>query len=459
MADRYVRAGGGNWSVAGTWESTPGGGETVAKPTAADEVYLVAGSGQLTINETAYCRRFDCTGYANTTTHGAYSLNIGDATAPTGGVALLLAGTYTPNASSSIVFSSSGAGVHSINTGGKTIQTITFNNTGSYQFVTSTVTITGDIGIQRGTIDFNGITFSARSISSTGAYTRTITFGSSVITLTGTGPFNFTGSNFSVSLNTATVIISSASPQPAVSCIDGTDFNGLSIKFTNASGTATWTNSCTIKDLILYPSATAATLSITAGKTITLTGTLYCLPQVTTITFSGGIISKTSGIVNLYQVTSCTTTFSGGATFNLCNNCSVTPAQAATYGLTKVGGNHYIDYAVALTTDDTNIFTAYGFFKVAYTGATGTCPAIDEVCTKTETAKVSFIDPYEWSIGTGTIYFSCKTGVWTAGTVNCANGGTFDIAADTVNAAWKSFTLGALATRIAPYVPVPRSEI
>jgi len=449
MANRYLKAAGGNWNAAATWSATgSGGADNAGAPTAADEVILQVGSGQLTINAAAVCRSFEASAYTNTITHGAFSLTIGDGTTPTGNVAFVLntSCTYTPNASSSIIFTSSAAGTHTINTGGKTIQTIAFNNTGSYRFVTSNVTVTGAISHTNGTIDFNGLIFSmGGSISTSGATARTLTFGSSIITYTGVGSFlSFSGSNFTITVNTAIFILTGASPN-ITNIPDGTNFNGASFKIMGSNGSTGIPNTCTIKNLII-DTTTTKTLAITSGKTLTLEGSMYCDPQGGQVTITGGTISKTSGTVNLYQIASNTCTFTGGATWNLNNNCDALD----TLGLTKVGGNNYID----LVNGNDTIYNAYGFFKIAYTGATGTCPVVGETMigsTSAHTAIVSHVNPYEWSTGSGTLFFKSKSDAFVAEAITGGTGsGHCDIAADFVNAAWLTITSGATAARHAP---------
>ena len=76
MANRYIRAAGGNYNAAGTWESTPGGGETVAVPTTSDAVIGTALSGQLTINATAVAGSVDLSLYVSTITHNAFNWTV-----------------------------------------------------------------------------------------------------------------------------------------------------------------------------------------------------------------------------------------------------------------------------------------------------------------------------------------------------------------------------------------------
>lgn len=117
MANRYVRAAGGNWGTAATWESTPGGGESVAVPTSSDDVFLVAGSGNLTINTTANAKSFDCTGYIGELTHQGFSCTVA------GNITLVSGMTYTPTTGSVFAISSTGT----LTTGGKLLNEFSAN--------------------------------------------------------------------------------------------------------------------------------------------------------------------------------------------------------------------------------------------------------------------------------------------------------------------------------------------
>jgi len=69
MADRYARSTGGNWSSSGTWELTPGGGEVTTAPSSTTDVYLVAGSGPVTVDTTScVCAALSLSGYNDTFT-------------------------------------------------------------------------------------------------------------------------------------------------------------------------------------------------------------------------------------------------------------------------------------------------------------------------------------------------------------------------------------------------------
>lgn len=446
MANRYFKAAGGNWNDSTKWSATgSGGADNAGVPTAADEAILEAGSGALSINAGAVCRSFNASSYTNTISHEAFTLTIGDGTAPVGGVAFVLNNTctYTPNVASSIVFSSYGTGIHTINTGGKTIQAITFlNQYAEYKFITNNVILTGGIAHSNSSVDYNGLSFTiGGQLAVSGSATRIVNFNSSVITFTGGNSLSFSGSNYTLTNNTALFIFSNANP--AMTFPDGTNFNGSSFKATGGPGAFTISNTCTIANLIIDPTTTK-TLAIAVGKTATLTGQMYCCPKAGVVIISNGTISKASGTVNLYQVSQNTCVFTGSATWNLKNNCSA----LGTLGLTQAGGKFYID----LDNGDDSIYAAYGWSKVAYTGATGTMPVLGETIhgeTSGSTATVSYIDA-DWFTGSGTIWINTKSAAFQSETVHGNTGdGHFNIAADFVNGAWKTISGGALAARIA----------
>ena len=455
MANRYVRAAGGNWTTAGTWELTPGGGEVVAIPTSADQVYLVVGSGQLTINAAAACRAMDCTGYANSISHSSFTLTIGDGTAPAGGVALKLAGGYsTATVNAAIVFESFGTGVHIVDYAGKTIGNQSFNGTASYQLVNSFTCYFSDsiITLTSGTLNYNGVTQTTGYFATTGFAPRTLTLGAT--TFANSKGFSYTGSGLTVTANTALVELGTWA---ATFGLNGANWNGLSLK---AAGTNTVsiTGGGTIKNFYMYSTgANFITVQITSATTLVCTGDIYTsetgtgagVPYLQSVTSSSAAtISKASGTAWFYGSGIKDITATGGATFNAvgCTNTSNNT------GINFLPATYYLDYELGTDSGNGN---AYGWWKVAYTGATGTAPSTDETvngATSASTAKVTFVDLYEWNVLTaGTIYFYGKSAPFVAEQVNCAvSGGHFDIATDFSYASWKTLNFGAMANRIAP---------
>src|SRR3990167_2607226 len=157
MASITAAAGGGNWTTGTTWT----GG---VAPTAADDAFLDAGSGNVTIDSGAVCRSINCTGYTGTLTHNAITFNIGDSTAGASNVALLfVAGmTYTlGNATTSAIsFISTSATVQTVDFASKTTGNVTFNASsgGSWQYTGTQNQGNATTTLTKGTLDLNGQT-------------------------------------------------------------------------------------------------------------------------------------------------------------------------------------------------------------------------------------------------------------------------------------------------------------
>lgn len=108
----YARSTGGNWGDASTWSLTSGGGPTGSVPTASDDVIFDNLSGNVTINSASVAKSVTFnggTGYSGILTHNGYSLTVS-------GSATFVSGmTYTPLATSTLVFNSTAT----LTTGGK----------------------------------------------------------------------------------------------------------------------------------------------------------------------------------------------------------------------------------------------------------------------------------------------------------------------------------------------------
>lgn len=156
--DRYLRAAGGSYSAAASWENTAGGGETVTVPTSANDVFLVAGSGQLTVDTGAAAgKSLDCTGYTNTLTH-LYTWTL------YGDIKFVAGMTYTPSVGALLGFNPN----TTLTTAGKLMPSILNTNVlmldDNLTFMDSK-TITFSMGSPTG-INLNGKTMSGYSATS-----------------------------------------------------------------------------------------------------------------------------------------------------------------------------------------------------------------------------------------------------------------------------------------------------
>jgi len=237
MPTKYARVPGGNWSADATWSLTSGGLADTTAPTAADDVILDASSGNVTIDAASACRSLDCdsgSAYTGTLTHNASTnLSIGDATAGAGNIAFRLSAgtTYNRGASAALLFVSTSATQQTVTTAGKPLPFINFNGAGGSWILSDAVTVAGTtFRLTAGTLDTNSQTIVAPLFSSNNSGVRTLTLGSSSITLSlaGTAWDFATVTNLTVIANTATVTLTGAG---ATFTGGGASFNwnGLSV--------------------------------------------------------------------------------------------------------------------------------------------------------------------------------------------------------------------------------------
>lgn len=321
MATIVAAAGGGVWTTGGTWV----GG---VAPAAGDDAQLASTSGNVTISGAgSVCRSLDCTGYTGTLTHaGSATLTIGTTTPGASNIALkLVAGmTYTLGGSSSsvIAFVSTSATVQTVDTAGFPVAAPNFNGLGGswqLQSALNDVPATGGsvLTLTAGTLDTNGkaITFHAFVSNFTNA--RTLTLGSSTVTLLDTG---FQVWNLSVvtamTLNagTSSIILSGAAP---VFTGGGKTYNNVTFSGTgvgeirSANTFANLTVSTPGAGLIL-PSATTTTVT----GALTISGTSGSLVTITAKTAaSAATISIATGTVSEDFVSLQDSTATGGAAF------------------------------------------------------------------------------------------------------------------------------------------------
>lgn len=274
MANRYIRAAGGNYNAAGTWELTPGGGEAVAVPTSSDAVLAHATSGNLTVTAAAAAQSLSLTGY-----NGTLTINSGQTLTVSGTILLVstmtLAGTGTlaPNATANLT--SAGKVIPwNVNVGNVTI-TLSF---------VDDWTITGAVTIGNGsTQTLNGSTlYCGGSLTINGRCQ-----GTTAIVLNGTGTLtgSATASRFisnPVTINTAGTL-TLASTSLNIGCVF------TYVAGTIALGTSTLYigGSCTLSGA--WPSLRA--IDVLTSSTLTLTNPLTLTVQLrvgATLTMAGG---------------------------------------------------------------------------------------------------------------------------------------------------------------------------
>lgn len=199
----------------------------------------------------------------------------------------------------------------------------------------------GFLNLAQGTFDTNNFNYTAVALLAGGSSTRTLTLGSSTLTLTATGPWDSSGSNLTFNADTSTILLTAAAGSTvAFTSTGGKTFNN--VRRTNA-GQLTVGASPTINDLRL--DGEGARLALTAGTTTTLTsltmaGTaLGAMRSIASVTPGAtATLNKSSGSIDLDWLTLQDITFGGGATWTATDSIDVDNNSGITITPPSSGG-------------------------------------------------------------------------------------------------------------------------
>ena len=204
MADRYWVGGTANWdNVAGTkWSATSGGAGGASVPTTSDDVFFNAssGSGTVTITTTnTGAKSINCTGFTGTIAGTANFVVLGNVTL-SAGMGYTHIGIMRFQATATLT------------TAGKTFSGVQVNGSGITLTLGDALNISSrTIDVTQGTFDTANYTVTAGLISSSNTNTRTITLGSSTVTLNSTGWSTATTTGLTLNANTSSIVLSAAS--------------------------------------------------------------------------------------------------------------------------------------------------------------------------------------------------------------------------------------------------------
>lgn len=348
MATITAAAGGGNWSAGGTWV----GG---VAPTAADDAVLDGTSGNVTIDVASACRSLDCSGYTGTLTHtAAITLSIGTSTPGTGNRALRFSSTMTytlgDSLTSSISFVSTSTTQQTIDFSTKTVGPVSFTGVGGSWLLASNLTMANlttsapTLSLNAGTFDTGNFNVSVGAISSNSNTLRTISFGSSTITVYRSGtPVNFAGTVANLTFNAGTSNINtSAVIVGAALAGGGKTFYDVSVSSLSGGGISITGNN-TFHNLTISSLNSGGFLN--SGNQ-TITGTLNLVGQdVANRLFVGSNVDGTQRTLTAANVTAQYVNFAdtigaGAASWNL---------SAITGGSGNIGNNSGITFTTPST--------------------------------------------------------------------------------------------------------------
>jgi len=278
------------WHTTGTltrWQNSAGTYITTV-PGSGDDVFF-DGRSQLTCGMTTSvtrsCRSLNTTGYTGTLNFTAGTLNIGDAAAGAGAVALKLSSGMTFTVGGTLNFVSTSTTQQSITCAGKTLPITNFNGaTNSSYVLAGNFASTGLLTITSGTLDTdpaNNWTISSSGLTSTSGNTRSLIFNNSTINI-GLGNWNVvsTGltnsatafSNCTIEISVAALAITFAGAGLSYGTLNTTSWS----TFTSASLTITGSNTFVNFHVLVtdaYPPRTADLIFVD-GTTQTITNVI-----------------------------------------------------------------------------------------------------------------------------------------------------------------------------------------
>ncbi len=303
------------------WSATSGGVGGQAVPTSSDDVFFDSGSGTNTVtvnNSQPTANSIDFTGYTGTFSNQSGEVHLSG----TGGLKMVAGMTYSTDGFDQ--YDIAGSGTQNITFGGKTIAFLVFSGTGTTAF--QDAASFGALILQNGTVDFNGQTVAITGAgidASTIVSAATLTFGSSVITFSGStsGIILDVSGGVNLTFNTNTSQIIDTGSGTRTYNLGGKTHNNIKFKG-NATYRMTGASTPTITTLTLDSSVQGFTFRITAGMTITTTtfsatgssGKVITINCITAA--SQGHFSKSSGTVNCDYLSLKDNDATGGATWN-----------------------------------------------------------------------------------------------------------------------------------------------
>jgi hypothetical protein len=381
MATYYWVGGNGNWGASETtnWASSSGGAGGAGFPTSYDNVVFDAnsntGTAAFAVTVTGVAAASStCANFDASAVDGVMTLTLG----ATGYLACY--GSWV-NPASNFAFSLTTG--HTILFGatslGKTVNlnnvsavgiNILFSGVGGGWTLAGAVNspgASGAISVTSGSFDTGNQTISLGQFNTTGTGTRSVTLGSSIITLGGTTPWNAVSTGLTFSAGTSTIACSSASSLTFAG--GGLTYNNVSFTDTTATGTTITIsgnssfNNITVASLTVtgsrilsVASSTGVTGTLTLGTANTPTrrlqvqsgsyGTRYAISVATMATLSDVDFRDIS-------ITGAASPVSGTRLGNLLNNAGITFPAAKTVYWNLVGGGNWSDTAWATSSGGT----------------------------------------------------------------------------------------------------------
>lgn len=319
MADRYWVGGTANWdATAGTkWATTSGGAGGAAVPTSADNVFFDAASGAVTVtvSATANCLDLNFTGFTGTFA-GSSSISIYGS--------LFYSTTMTRTHSGTKTFRATTTG-KTITLNGKALGGSAIFNGAGGEWILQDSWSSSNITLTAGTLNTNDKSISALVIGGSGSSTRVLSMGSSVVTLTSNGGWDFSGTNMTFNCGTSTIKLGNA-PLTNPQTFAGNGFTYYNVEIPGTGNNIVTVSGNNTFNTFTVSRTSAFTLKLTDGST-----------QIITNWVGGGTAGNIMTLTNTASTTQATLTKAGGgsATVDYANISWIAATPSFTWSATN----------------------------------------------------------------------------------------------------------------------------
>lgn len=369
MATYYWVGGAGTWDATTTtnWALSSGGAGNAGVPTSADNAIFDTLS-----NATAYAVTVGTNAVAaDITIAGPASGNV---TITSGATAIINCYGSWLNAATGVVFTTtSGAAFNFLaTTTGKTITTnsvasgalswVLAGVGGGWTLGSAFISTSSGFNASRGTFDTGNFAISVSLFNSNSGFTRSVSLGSSTLTLSSGTPISLVATGLTWNAGTSTIICTNAAP---VFTASGQTFYNLSFTSTAGSGVVL-TNVPVANNIVFTPRTTGGIRLVSISVDLSCNNIDWGAPANATIRI--GFISNTRGAVRTLTIASPTApvnvdfrdinyasgTMTGTSLGNAGNNSNITFTAAKTvYWNLAAGGNWVSSIAWATTSGGT----------------------------------------------------------------------------------------------------------
>lgn len=441
--------GGGNWSDT-VWATSSGGTPAANNFPLAQDTAIIDATGLNNTSTVTINQNYWAMPALNVTKTGAFTIVVGNLSPAFYGDVTLQAATTTTGGTGYWTLVNAGT-TTTLTTNGATISTsgVAISSQGGTVQLGSALTTTGNIIVSFGTFSTANYAVSAAALQSTNTNTRTVSLGSSTVTLSSTLPVDFTTTT-GLTFNAGTSTINCSSGNLNFN-VTGQTYYNVGFTSSTAGTSPAIVGAVTFNNLSITSPATAGYRTLNLASNITVNGTLTL--------GVGGTATNRVRVSSSVTGTTRTVTAAALATMSDVDFSDITAAGASgTWSGTRIGNigrNSNITFTAAKTVY-WNLAGAQNWSATGWAATSGGTPAVANFPLPQDTATFDNTGSVTGTITFDTNYYTGSINVTKTGAMTLAVGATSQTitgnltfqAATTITATTGSFSMVATGTQV-----------